>query len=610
MDSLTTPDATSPKSPSPAPSQTDAIKSTKAKGKGGRSTRAATTPTKDSRINSQKKVTTAFRKRQASEFIEEEEDLDEILDDVDDVVTESEYESLKKKTNKRKRTVNDRSASSSPAPAGRQTKAASAKKSKHRLKNPQKKAAAETLTPASAKGKEKKMATTPTSFDPRLVANLAAMYPDTYWDHFAGDDDNQETMINSINEEHPLHLVDGVTIRDDGHITGMILSPDGTMLVTFCNLGIAKIWDVETFELMHSLNDEKEENIDEFYVGRFTPDMTKIAVAGKLKDPRRWSEEDEDNHILPCPVKIFDIVTGEVIERLENHEEEILCIKAVTFKGENYFVSTSQDGYINKWKMDDEWGKLAEHTRLEDGVTCMAFTVGFLPNTGNKYLIAACDENIRLFDFETAKLVQTFEGIYTSYCDCVKVVRCLDYPAPPATWADVTEEVYDDDEKAMFTYLISRGVEELDAEDFTISSKPNSVTLHKLTYPKSKGGKFELETVKRFMHEEYRSNSWLIKITSNGRYIAAPTYDGSIIMFNMKTGSVGAILRDHQEIEIRDVLFHPFRKLFFSCGDDGTVKVYGQCTAVETAKPEKQLSAEPDQEDPDAGDMEIDVTDI
>ena len=66
--------------------------------------------------------------------------------------------------------------------------------------------------------------------------------------------------------------------------------------------------------------------------------------------------------------------------------------------------------------------------------------------------------------------MQTFEGIYTSYCDCVKVVRCLDYPAPPATWADVTEEVYDDDEGGMFTYLISRGVEELDAEDFTISA--------------------------------------------------------------------------------------------------------------------------------------------
>ena len=87
--------------------------------------------------------------------------------------------------------------------------------------------------PAPAKGKEKvntifktfnhiwlkcvqKKSAAATSFDPRLVANLAAKYPDTYWDYFAGDYNNQETMINSINEEHPLHLLDGVTIRDDG----------------------------------------------------------------------------------------------------------------------------------------------------------------------------------------------------------------------------------------------------------------------------------------------------------------------------------------------------------------------------------------------------------
>ena len=54
---------------------------------------------------------------------------------------------------------------------------------------------------------------------------------------------------------------------------------------------------------------EQEENLDEFYVGRFTPDMTKIAVAGKLKDPKRWSEEDEDNHILPCPIKVIKLVS-------------------------------------------------------------------------------------------------------------------------------------------------------------------------------------------------------------------------------------------------------------------------------------------------------------
>jgi hypothetical protein len=38
--------------------------------------------------------------------------------------------------------------------------------------------------------------------------------------------------------------------------------------------------------------------------------------------------------------------------------------------------------------------------QMEDGITCMAFTVSFVPNTGNKYFLAAADENLRLYDFE------------------------------------------------------------------------------------------------------------------------------------------------------------------------------------------------------------------
>jgi hypothetical protein len=46
--------------------------------------------------------------------------------------------------------------------------------------------------------------------------------------------------------------------------------------------------------------------------------------------------------------------------------------------------------------------KLIEFTPMIDGVTCMAFTVSFVPNTGNKYFLAACDEHLRLYDFEQA----------------------------------------------------------------------------------------------------------------------------------------------------------------------------------------------------------------
>lgn len=43
---------------------------------------------------------------------------------------------------------------------------------------------------------------------------------------------------------------------------------------------------------------------------------------------------------------------------------------------------------------------LKSMAQMADGITCMAFTVSFVPNTGNKYFLAAADENLRLYDFE------------------------------------------------------------------------------------------------------------------------------------------------------------------------------------------------------------------
>jgi hypothetical protein len=80
---------------------------------------------------------------------------------------------------------------------------------------------------------------------------------------------------------------------------------------------------------------------------------------------------------------------------------------------------------------------------------------------------------------------------------------------------------YDDTGKRPYEYFITRGVELLDSEDCTlgkytalvymyniniiyddIASQPNSVILHKLVYPTTKGGIFKLIEEKRYQHEE------------------------------------------------------------------------------------------------------------
>ncbi|KAI7896073.1 WD40-repeat-containing domain protein [Mucor mucedo] len=386
-------------------------------------------------------------------------------------------------------------------------------------------------------------------FDPRVIQQLALEYPDKYWQFDADTEDSQ--MINEINADHPLYPL-AVDVCDQGAVTGMTLSDDGTLLVTFSNIGAIKIWDVHhNLTCLRHIRDRQETQIDEFYCGQLLPADELLVAGGKLKNRHRWSAEENDNHIMPCPIKIFNIITGERVAVLDGHSEEILCIKAVQFKGDNYLLSTSQDGYIIKWHMAQDWITLLDSTPMIDGVTCMAFTVSFLPNTGNKYFLAACDEHLRLYDFEQAMLLQTFDDMYSSYCDCGKFVNWVDAPVKEET--DIEKQVEElavtDGERKegtnQFAWFISRGAEMCDVSD-GVSSIPNSCILHKLVYPNKKGGKFELQTIQKYTHESYHANSWLVKITSNGRYVLAPTIYGQIFVFNMKTGKVSAIIKEHE----------------------------------------------------------------
>ncbi|CAG8641079.1 11376_t:CDS:10, partial [Acaulospora morrowiae] len=444
------------------------------------------------------------------------------------------------------------------------------------------------LTGTSSKGKTKanqvnsKKSTTkteerkPPQYMPNVVKKLANAYPDQYWRFHAESGDG---MINYINEQHHLELVN-VDVRDQGPITGMTLSSDGTMLVTFCNVGSARIWDTSDFKLIQKLRDTEEENIDEFFVGKFIPDQTRIAIGGKLKNRNLWSKDDEDNHILPCPLKIFDVISGKVIAKLEGHCEEILCVKNIVYKGTPYYITTSQDGYIIKWKMQDDWTTLISKQRMADGVTCMAFTVSFIPDTGNRYFMAATDEHVKLYDFESAQLLQTFAGnMYSQYCDCGKFI----HPVEPLEDEDTNSGSAEEGnsvrsrrkpQEQKFAYFVTRGVEILDAEGGKIASRGNVCILHKLIYPTRTGQPFELKEIRRFGHKDYHSNSWLIKISSNGRYLAAPTMTGQVFIFRLKTGDLTAVLRDHEDLEVRDVIFHPWKPLLFTSADDGCIKVY------------------------------------
>lgn len=108
---------------------------------------------------------------------------------------------------------------------------------------------------------------------------------------------------------------------------------------------------------------------------------------------------------------------------------------------------------------------------------------------------------------------------------------------------------------------------------------PNKVILHKLTRPTNAKGKWELKEISRFEHDEqnvnyywklilfsFQANRWQLQPTPNGRYVVAPTIEGKIFVWNLKSSTLVTILKDHIG-EVRDILFHPTERFLFTAGD-------------------------------------------
>lgn len=106
--------------------------------------------------------------------------------------------------------------------------------------------------------------------------------------------------------------------------------------------------------------------------------------------------------------------------------------------------------------------------------------------------------------------------------------------------------------------------------------QPNTCHLRKLTIPSGGRGKFRIDEVNAFAHEDYHANIWLLRLATNGRYILAPTTEGKVFVWNVRSRELVAILRDHENREVREIKFHPSKRLILSCGDDSTIRVYTQ----------------------------------
>ena len=231
---------------------------------------------------------------------------------------------------------------------------------------------------------------------------MGEQYPDAYW--------LKKPPIQLINEKNPIKIYKTINIDNEkaweetgwgygGHVCGLSISDDGELLAGAAIVGSCFIWDATNYTLLQMLRDTEEKEIEEIYCVKFIDNDHKIITCGKLKSRTTWSEEDNDNFCIPGHIKIYDVVTGEILLRMEGHQEEILSLKYFQFKNKNFLLTCGQDGRIIKWTIESDFKEYKKEF-VNDLTTNYACSLSFIPNTANKFFLCGCDEGIKVFDIE------------------------------------------------------------------------------------------------------------------------------------------------------------------------------------------------------------------
>ncbi|KAJ1501801.1 hypothetical protein HMI54_009668 [Coelomomyces lativittatus] len=261
-------------------------------------------------------------------------------------------------------------------------------------------------------------------------------------------------FINSSNQ-----LDTAKTLFHPGAVCGVCWSPSGKLLASVGTLGMIRVWkeDIQTttdnsttipttnndndnttststtspathptagdgWVLWKSMRDRRERN-EEFYTVKWTPDDRKLIVAGKkITKVNNFNINNNNNYISPTninssgTIKLFDLESEEVVLTLQGHKDEIF--------------------------------KLLAWTPFADRETNTAVYCDFLPGCGNKFFLVACDDGLKLFDFEMEQIVQEFPGLYGYLCDCVLAIEPIEFKTRPNEY-----------------YILTKGVEMLDENE-------------------------------------------------------------------------------------------------------------------------------------------------
>lgn len=179
-------------------------------------------------------------------------------------------------------------------------------------------------------------------------------------------------------------------------------------------------------------------------------------------------------------------------------------------------------GYIRKWKLQDDFLTLAEASFSSTHTTTSVFSdLAFIPHTARSYLLASADDHLTVFRFHDLTCAQEFEvkDPETKEPLFKHQIEQIDFVWP-----------YDLEARPESSYFLLSGTHTVDEE-----LVPEAASrIHLFEVVTQVGPTFEFFHLRSFESEFYAANRALMRITSNGRFLAAGSVDGEIVIWNLK----------------------------------------------------------------------------
>ena len=183
-----------------------------------------------------------------------------------------------------------------------------------------------------------------------------------------------------------LDLPQAVLRGSDGPILDVAFSPDGRRVACCSRDGAARLWDVQTGQMLATLR-EHDKGVDQMYYRvLFTADGQRLITAGTDHNLRVW-----------------DVATGAVIHVLRGHSDEIYTID-ITRDGTR-IASGAKDNTVRLW--DARTGECTAVVRAHHD---HIYDVAFSPD-GRRLASASQDLIAGIWDAKTARKSSRCAGI-------------------------------------------------------------------------------------------------------------------------------------------------------------------------------------------------------